>query len=154
MFAVGRQLQVVRRLTVGEIELRESVCLVLFFGPLLLLCLDARVLDQLRLFGLDELLTVGVAGIALARLHVGELRDFPAVERHDEQVVVARKGDGGFPAGPARVRFGAGGPGDLAASAGDRIEQDDIAPIDEEHPAEDLVPPAVHRRSAPALLVT
>ena len=153
VFAVGRQLQVVRRLTIGELVLRQRVRLVFFFGLLLLLCLQARVLDQLRLFGLDELLTVGVAGIALAGLNVSELGDLPAVERHDEQVVVACEGDGRLPAGPARVRFGAGGPGDLAASAGDRIEQDDVAPIDKQHPAMGLVPPAIDGRRALAFFV-
>ena len=118
VLAVRRELQVGGRLAIGELELRQRARLVLFLGLLLLLGLDPRVLDQLLLFRLDELLAVGVARIALARLHVGELRDLAAVERDEEQVVVAREGDRRLAARPARVGFVAGGAGDLAPRAG------------------------------------
>src|SRR6185369_14971062 len=121
--AVGRQLEIGRRLTIGQLQLRQRARLVLVFGLLLFFRLDARVLDQLLLFVLHELLAVGLAGIALLRLHIGELDDLAAVDRHQEEVVVANEGDGAFASRPSRVRLVAGGPRDVAANAGHRIEQ-------------------------------
>ena len=150
MRAIGRELQIGGALALGELELRQRAGLVFFLGLLLFLGLDARVLDQLLLFGLDELLAVGVARIALVRLDVGELRDLAAVERHDEEIVVARERDGRFAARPARIPLVAGRARHLAPRAGDGIDEHDVALIDEQHAPVRLVPLSVHgRRVAP-----
>ena len=81
---------------------------------------------------------------------VGELRQLAAVERHEEQVVVAREGDRRLAPRPARAGFGAGRPRDLAARAADRVEQHDVALVGEQDAAVRLVPHAADRRRAPA----
>ena len=153
MGAVGRELQIGGRLAIGQLELRQRVRLVSFLGLLLLLRFDARVLDQLLLLGFDELLAVGLARIALARLHVGQLGQLAAVERQEEQVVVAREGHRRFAARPPRIGLVAGRPRHLTARAGDRVEHHDVAAVDEEHAPARRVPPAGHRRRGPAFFV-
>ena len=130
-----------------------SACAFFLLGLLLLLRFDARVLDQLLLLGLDELLAVGLARIAFARLDVGELGQLAAVERHEEQVVVAREGHGRFAAGPPRIALVAGRARNLAPRAGGRVDHDDIAAVDEEHAPVRRVPSAGDRRRGPALFV-
>src|SRR5581483_12268254 len=68
--AVGRQLQVRRGLMFGELVFRQRRRLVLLLLALPLLGLRSRVLDQRLLFGLDELLAVGLARVALLRRDV------------------------------------------------------------------------------------
>ena len=110
-------------------------------------------LDQLFFFGLDELLAVGVARIALARSEIGQLDDnagFAARQRNDEEIVLARQGDGRFAARPPRIRFRAGRPRDLPPRPGDRIDDDDVALIGEQDAAMRLVPLTADRRRGPA----
>ncbi len=71
-------------------------------------------------FFLGTPLAVGQTRIR-ARRHVGELHQGSgrhALERDDEQVVVADKRHVGFAARPARAGFLAGGPGDVDAACG------------------------------------
>ena len=78
---------------------------------------------------------------------------FAALERDDEQVVVAGEGDRRFAPGPAGIGFVAGGARNLAARARNRVEQHDVAAIDEEDAAVRRVPSPVDRRCAAAFLV-
>ena len=151
---VGRELQVGRRLPLGEVELWQGARLFFRFVLFLLLGLDARVLDQLLLLLLDELLALGRLRIALLRLDVGELRDRAAVERHEKEVVLPREGDGRLVPRPARVRFAAGRARDLPPRARHGIDEHDVAFVDEQHAAVRLVPDAVGRRRTAALVVT
>jgi hypothetical protein len=153
VLAVGRQLKIAGGLPVGQLELRQRARLVFLLGLLLLLGLDPGVLDQLLLFILQELLAVGFARVALLHVHVGELRDFAAGERHDEQVVLAREGDRGLAPRPPRIRFRTSGPRDLAPGAVDRVHEHDVALIDEQHAPVGFVPGPVHRRCIAPLVV-
>src|SRR5581483_8930286 len=148
---VGRELQIGRRLALGELVLRQRGRLLFLVLALLLLRLDARVLDQRLFLGLDELLAVGLARIPLARGDVGELLDRAAVERHHEEVVLADEGDRRLVARPARIRFGAGRARDLPPRAGRGVDEHDVAGIGEDDAAVRAVPRAVDRRGIAAI---
>ena len=135
VLVVGRELQIGCRLTLGQLELRQRARLVLLLGLLLLLGLDARVLDQLLLFGLDELLAVGVARIALARLRrrsAARCRTRCRRAARGTDCSRATKVTADSPRAQRGIDFAAGRAGDLASRAGDRVDQHDVALIDEQ----------------------
>src|SRR5439155_6322114 len=144
--------EILRRLALLQLELRELALLLLLVGLLFLLGFDARVLDQLLFFGFDELLAVGLPRIALARPDVGQLDDAAwrvrrrGIDRDDEEIVFAREGHGRLTTRPARIRFGIRRARDLAARACHGIEEDDVGLVGEEPAAVRRVPHAVGRR--------
>ena len=145
MFVVRGELEILRRLALLQLELRELALLLLLVGLLFLL-----------FFGFDELLAVGLLRIALARPDVGQLDDAAwrvrrrGIDRDDEEIVFAREGHGRLTTRPARIRFGIRRARDLAARACHGIEEDDVALVGEQHAAVRRVPHAVGRwRVAP-----
>ena len=66
--AIRRELKIGGRLPFGELVLGQRVRLLFLLALLLLFRFGAGMLDQLLLFGLDELLAVGFLWLALLRL--------------------------------------------------------------------------------------
>ena len=153
MLVVGRELEVGGGLAIGQLVLRQRPRFFLFLRLLLFLRLDSCVLDQLLLFVLHEFLAVGVARVALARRDVGQLDDAAAVERDEEQIVLAHERHGRFAFGPARRGLSRRRARDVTARAGHGIDHHDVALIDEQHAAARTVPRAAHRRRVPPFLV-
>ena len=151
MLPVRTQLKVGRRLPFRQLVFRQRIRLLLFVSSFFLLGLDARVIDQLLFFVLDELLAVGLACVPLPRTDIGQLFDRPAIERDEEQVVVANECDCSLVLRPPWIRFAAGHPRDLTPRAGHRIDQHDIALIGKERAAMRGVPDAGDGRRAPSL---
>ncbi len=153
VLAVGRQRLVGHRLPLLDLEDRQRFLLALLLGLLPFLGRLAGELDELLLLGLEVPLTVGVPGVTAPRLHVGQLLEPTTLERHQEQVSVARKGDGLLVPSPAGIGLAAGGPRHLPPGADHRVEQDHVAPVGEQHPPAGGIPLRPGRRNQLALLV-
>ena len=138
----------------GELELRQRARLVERFAALAARGFLLDPVEDLRLFLLDELLAVGDPRIGSARGHVGQLHDAAgadALDRHDEQVVVAHEGHVRLAARPAGARLVPRRPRHVDAPARHRVDDDDVAAIDAENAAALCVPLAVGQRRHPPL---
>ena len=145
--------KVLNGLPVLQLEGRQALFLLSLVVSLLSRRLVSRVADQLLFLFLQEFLAFGRLGIARPRVIVRELFEGSGRERHQEQVVVTREGDGGLVAGPAGIGLGRSGSRNLLPGMANRVDKDDVAAVDEKDATPRLVPGTRGRRRYPAVFV-